>query len=139
MKTELVQYGALPYVVVDNEPLICLVTTRETKRWIIPKGWSKVGMPDSTVASREAFEEAGVLGTISEKALGSYEYRKKLHAFAYAKCRVSVFALHVDRQLLDWPERRQRQIAWLVPHDAANRVSERGLANLIAAFAYEEV
>lgn len=139
MKSELLQYGALPYVVVDQKALICLITTRETKRWIIPKGWSKAGMPETTVASREAFEEAGVSGTISERVLGSYEYRKKLHAFAYAKCRVSVFALHVDRQLLDWPERQQRQIAWLTPLDAANRVNERGLADLIAAFAYEQV
>lgn len=134
MATELVQYAALPYVLVGGRPLVCLVTSRETRRWIIPKGWPKAGAPEPAVASNEALEEAGVAGTISAQALGSYEYRKKLHVFAYAACQVFVYALHVDHQLRDWPERRQRRLAWLEPLEAARRVSERGLADLISGF-----
>jgi len=134
MKTELVQFAALPYVLVGDRPLVCLVTSRETKRWIIPKGWAKAGTPERIVAANEALEEAGLVGTISTKALGTYEYRKKLHVFAYATCRVRVYTLHVKHQLFDWPERRHRRTAWLDPLDAAGRVKERGLADLITGF-----
>lgn len=134
MKTELVQYAALPYVVAGDRLLVCLITSRETKRWIIPKGWSKAGATGPAVAANEAFEEAGVVGTISTQALGSYKYRKKLHVFAYATCRVRVYALHVNHQLFDWPERHQRRTAWFDRQDAARRVKEHDLADLIAEF-----
>lgn len=135
METELQQFAALPFVLVGNRPLVCLVTSRETKRWIIPKGWAKAGTAERIVAANEALEEAGLVGTISTQALGAYEYRKKLHVFAYATCRVRVYELHVNHQLFDWPERQQRRTAWLDPQDAAERVRERGLADLISRFA----
>jgi len=134
MKIELVQYGALPYVLVGGRPLVCLVTSRETKRWIIPKGWAETGRTATEVACNEAREEAGIVGTISDQALGCYEYRKKLHVFSYAPCRVRVYALNAEHQLRDWPERRRRQLAWLDPMEAAGLVAERGLANLIIGF-----
>lgn len=135
MRTELKQFAALPYVVAGNRLLVCLVTSRETKRWIIPKGWAKAGTSERIVAADEALEEAGLVGTISTQALGAYEYRKKLHVFAYATCRVRVYALHVNHQLFNWPERQQRRTAWLDPLEAAGRVKERGLADLISRFA----
>jgi 8-oxo-dGTP pyrophosphatase MutT (NUDIX family) len=54
------------------------VTSRETRRWIIPKGWPMKRMPPHTAAAREAFEEAGVLGQVRRRPLGSYSYRKRL-------------------------------------------------------------
>lgn len=134
MKTKFMQFAALPYILVDDRPRVCLITSRETKRWIIPKGWAKAGSDEKMVAANEAFEEAGVAGTISTLALGSYVYRKKLHVFAYATVRVRVYALHVNHQLFNWPERQQRRTAWLEPLDAARRVKERGLADLIIRF-----
>lgn len=138
MKTQLQQFAALPYVLAGDKLLVCLVTSRETKRWIIPKGWAKAGATERIVAADEALEEAGVVGTMSTEALGAYEYRKKLHVFAYATCRVRVYALHVNHQLFDWPERHQRRTAWLDPLDAAGRVKERGLADLITRFALKQ-
>jgi 8-oxo-dGTP pyrophosphatase MutT (NUDIX family) len=55
-----VQYGALPYrLTARSRPQFMLVTSRETRRWIIPKGWPKKGKLPHHSAAREAFEEAG--------------------------------------------------------------------------------
>ncbi len=43
---------------------VLLVTTRETQRWVVPKGWPLPRRPDHEAAANEAWEEAGVRGTI---------------------------------------------------------------------------
>ena len=60
-----VQYGALPYRLKDDASVeVLLVTTRQTKRWIIPKGWPIKGLTPAEAAAREAYEEAGVQGFV---------------------------------------------------------------------------
>src|SRR5262249_27670124 len=60
-----VQYAALPYRLRGRSRTeVMLVTSRETRRWIIPKGWPHKGKAPHHSAAREAFEEAGVVGTI---------------------------------------------------------------------------
>ena len=74
-----IQYGALPYRVTKTRGIeYLLVTSRETGRWIIPKGWPIEGMKPAKTAAREAYEEAGVRGTVSDKAIGNYSYKKEL-------------------------------------------------------------
>lgn len=91
------QYAALPYVVTHDGLLVCLITSRGTKRWIIPKGWPKTGISPHDMAAREAKEEAGLTGNVSTELIGTYKYRKRLHLFASVMCRVSVFPLPVTR------------------------------------------
>lgn len=128
------QYAALPYVVLPDGGLeVCLVTSRETKRWVIPKGWPKIKLEPHKLARREAREEAGLVGEISTAPIGTYTYRKKLHIFAYVTCVVSVYPLRVDTHRLSWPERGERELSWFAPQEAARRVAEPELAALIAA------
>jgi hypothetical protein len=93
-----VQYGALPYRFTPHAALeILLVTTRQTRRWIIPKGWPIKGLRPAKSAAREAFEEAGVRGKISAKPLGLFTYEKSLdEAGVQAICEVRVFPLLVQ-------------------------------------------
>lgn len=127
------QYAALPYVILpDGKIEVCLVTSRETKRWVIPKGWPKSKLEPHMLARREAREEAGLVGEISTKPIGTYTYRKKLHIFAYVTCVVSVYPLRVETHRLNWPERGERELSWCAPEDAALRVAEPELAGLIA-------
>ena len=132
-----VQYGALPYR--ENEATgleLLLVTSRETKRWIIPKGWPIRGLSPSKSAAREAYEEAGVRGTVRNKPIGRYAYSKMLNERTVAMpCEVRVFALHVRRQESAWPECQQREAQWFSGADAAEIVTEGGLKALITAFA----
>ena len=85
------QVAALPYVFLKDEPWVCLITTRETKRLVIPKGWPKLDVPFHEMAAIEAKEEAGLIGTIDKKPIGTYNYKKRLHIFAKIACEVKIF------------------------------------------------
>jgi 8-oxo-dGTP pyrophosphatase MutT (NUDIX family) len=130
-----VQYAALPYRAKSKSKLeIMLVTSRGTRRWIIPKGWPKRGMPPYETAATEAFEEAGILGKVSKRPIGSYPYDKILEKGHKASCRVQVFALRVTRQHKRWPEKRERRIRWYPPADAVRFIREPHLRRIIRKF-----
>ncbi|MCB1521457.1 MAG: NUDIX hydrolase [Hyphomicrobiaceae bacterium] len=128
----LTQIAALPYVIVRDEILVCLITSRGTQRWIIPKGWPKAKRPDYKLAAEEAREEAGLIGEVAKQPIGTYEARKRLHMFAIVRCNVLAFPLLVAAQRLNWREKSQRQVRWLPAAEAAQLVGEAGLAALIA-------
>ena len=130
----LAQYGALPYRRTPNLEIL-LVTSRDTGRWVIPKGWPMVRRTRRQTAAREAFEEAGVVGEIKRPALGAYDYWKFLKSGEGLPCRVTVFALEVRRQRARWPEQDQRAAQWFSSEAAAEAVQEPDLANLIRVFA----
>jgi 8-oxo-dGTP pyrophosphatase MutT (NUDIX family) len=73
------KYAALPYRFTPTAALeILLVTTRRSRRWIIPKGWPIKGLKPPKPAAREAFEEAGVRGKVAMKSVGVFNYDKLL-------------------------------------------------------------
>jgi 8-oxo-dGTP pyrophosphatase MutT (NUDIX family) len=128
-----VQFAALPFwIAADGQPRVMLITSRETHRWVIPKGWPMHGRKPRDVAAREAFEEAGVVGRIiGKKPVGSYHYSKQLPSHDSVLCEVQVFLLLVEQQLEDWPEKSQRKTCWVQPQEAYELVSEGGLAELM--------
>lgn len=126
------QFAALPFRVETSGLQILLITSRETRRWVIPKGWPIRGLRPRDVAAREAFEEAGLVGKIvGKRAIGSYHYSKRLPENRTMLCRVKVFLLSVDRQLDIWPEKEQRDWRWADPTKAAQMVDEGGLAEIL--------
>jgi 8-oxo-dGTP pyrophosphatase MutT (NUDIX family) len=131
-----IQYAALPYRVNgDARPEVMLVTSRETRRWIIPKGWPHRGKTPRQSAACEAFEEAGVVGAVGRRPIGSFSYRKQLKRGVVVDCEVRVFALKVKRQCKSWPEQGQRRSAWHAPGDAARLIREPHLRQIIRKFA----
>jgi 8-oxo-dGTP pyrophosphatase MutT (NUDIX family) len=130
-----VQYGALPWRKTDGAIKILLVTTRNTKRWIVPKGWPLAGRTPEECAAVEALEEAGVLGEIASETLGSFRYSKLRKSGEIVPCEVHVFAMEVLRQRRNWAEKSAREIRWCSPDEALARVTEPGLRRLIAKFA----
>jgi 8-oxo-dGTP pyrophosphatase MutT (NUDIX family) len=128
------QYAALPYRAHDDLEVL-LITSRETGRWVLPKGWPMKGRKPHACAAREALEEAGVKGRIGKNAIGAYRYVKRLAEDAAIPCSVQVYPLRVERQLKCWPEQGQRSLAWFSAADAASLVDEDELATLIEAFA----
>lgn len=128
-----VQFAALPFhYEKDGRPRVMLLTSRETKRWVIPKGWPMHGRKPHEVAAQEAFEEAGLLGTIVDKRpVGSYCYAKQISADHSVLCEVSVFLFLVERQRDDWPEKAQRETQWFDPLEASALVDEGGLAEIL--------
>ena len=130
------QYAALPWRRRRGHSIeILLVTTRRTRRWIVPKGWPVSGCSPGECAAREAMEEAGVLGVIAAKPIGAFPYRKQRKTGASVRCRVEVFPLEVTHQLRNWPEKSVRETRWCTAEDALARTSDPGLRRLIAKFA----
>jgi len=131
------QYGALPYRLRagSRRPQFMLITSRENQRWIIPKGWPKKGKSPHGSAAREAFEEAGVVGAVAKRPVGSFSYQKRLKSGAVVVCAVSVFPLEVRRQSKRWPEKQERIVKWLSPSQAAEKVDEPRLGQIIRRLA----
>ena len=128
------QVGALPYRLSPGLEIL-LVTSRETGRWVIPKGWPMKSKSRREAAAVEALEEAGVEGRATRKPLGDFEYVKILASGDAQPCRVSVFALEVTRQRETWREKGQRTTEWFPWERAFDAVSEPGLKRLIRKFA----
>jgi 8-oxo-dGTP pyrophosphatase MutT (NUDIX family) len=128
------QYAALPWRKAHGHVEVLLVTTRTSRRWIVPKGWPISGCKPAECAAREALEEAGVVGEVAAKSLGWFSYDKRLKSGDVLPCKVEVFPLEVVRQRRSWPEKDSRETLWCSIDDALARVPERGLRRLIAKF-----
>jgi 8-oxo-dGTP pyrophosphatase MutT (NUDIX family) len=129
------QCAALPFVWEGGEVRVLLVTSRETRRWVLPKGWMEKRLSPHALAAKEAFEEAGVVGEVERRPIGRYDYLKRGPQDRLTHCSVRVFPLRVERLLDKWPERRQRQRRWFSPAEAAMAVDEGGLVALLLELA----
>lgn len=128
------QYAALPYrIAPDGRLEVLLATSRETKRWVIPKGWPMKGLKPHKAAAQEAFEETGAVGRPAKDAIGAYVYWKRLKD-TFVLCRVKVFPLRVERLEETWSEQDERERRWFPQGEAAARVEEPGLRALVAGF-----
>jgi 8-oxo-dGTP pyrophosphatase MutT (NUDIX family) len=129
------QYAALPWrKTADSALEILLITSRETRRWVIPKGWPMKDMTPEAAAAQEAYEEAGVLGQPRHKQLGIYHYDKRLRSGRLQHVRVQVYALEVKEARDIWPEMAERDRLWSSPAEAASLVDEPELKTLLAKF-----
>ena len=117
---------ALGHRMVDGELRLALITSASGRRWVIPKGVIDPGETAAGSAAREALEEAGLLGTLSDEPIGSYTYDKW-----GGTCRVEVFLMRVDEALDSWPESDIRTREWVSVTTAARRVREVDLKRLI--------
>ena len=129
-----IQYAALPYRIVGRRVEILLITSRQTRRWIIPKGWPMKGMKPQDAAATEAVEEAGIIGEVEPKPIGSYRYLKAMKADQTAAVQVIVFPFLVLDQAPSWKEQGQRDFRWFRYQRAANLVAEASLKRLIREF-----
>ena len=129
------QYGALPFRHADGGRVeVLLITSRETRRWVIPKGWPIKGLSPAASAAREALEEAGIEGAVSERPLGSFQYKKRLRDGSSVACEVEVFPLEVKGQRERWPEQGERDSKWFGINEAAAAVAEPELARMMRSF-----
>jgi predicted phosphate transport protein (TIGR00153 family) len=112
---------------------VLLVTSRRTRRWVVPKGNPMPGRAPHEAAAEEAWEEAGVRGIPCPTPLGSFRYLKR-RRLAQVEATVALFPFSVIEQLDDWPERKQRNVRWFALDEAARVVSDTELSHLIAGF-----
>lgn len=114
---------------------ILLVTSRETRRWVTPKGGRMPGLTDARAAAVEALEEAGVEGRVADHPIGTFRYLKWLRRGEGRWCVVSLYPLEVTVEHDTWQEQHERTRQWMSAEQAASRVNEADLAALIRTFA----
>ncbi|MGP2493797.1 NUDIX hydrolase [Mesorhizobium sp. PUT5] len=125
------QVAAVPFRVAEGGAVeVMLVTSRQTQRFIVPKGWPMKGKSGRKAATVEALEEAGVVGTALKPPAGSYSYWKRLQSH-FVRVDVTVYLLAVTEELANWQEKRRRRRAWLSAADAALLIDEPELATLV--------
>ena len=128
------QVGALCWREAASGIELVLVTSRDTGRWVTPKGHRMQGFPDPLAAAEEAYEEAGVRGAVGKVAIGVFHYDKRLSGKAVRNTAVDVYPLQVQTEYDDWPEAHQRSRRWFSQTEAAQAVDEPELKALLAAF-----
>jgi uncharacterized protein len=134
------QYGVLAYDIgPDGEPRFLLITSRRTKRWIIPRGNPIRGLTPWQSAAQEAYEEAGLSGVVARREIGTYKYRKRRRIGTEVTANVHVFPLRISLQSGNWPEHDERQTRWFSREEAAAAVDEPGLKALILGYSPPEM
>lgn len=113
------QAAVIPYRIRKARAEIALVTTLSGKRWIVPKGSLDDGERPRDAAIREAEEEAGLIGVVSRKPIGRYEYLND-----DVRCRVDVYVMRVTTALEHWLEDKLRRRRWVRIPDAEERLRE---------------
>lgn len=126
------QYGAICWRMHRSKVEVLLITSRDTGRWVIPKGWPMDKRSPSEAAQQEAWEEAGVRGDIADTAIGAFNYVKLLTPKRSCECVVKVFALRVSELVDKFPERKERRRKWFAAEKAARMVMEPELRQLLA-------
>ena len=105
---------------------VCLISSRNGKRWVIPKGCLEPGKTAGEIALQEAWEEAGLVGLLQPDPVGSYLYDK-----SGITCHVVVYLLEVTQISDAFPENSFRERVWVSPAQAITRIEDRGLRELI--------
>lgn len=131
-----VQAGALPWrpALEGDGVEILLLTARRSQRWLIPKGWPMLGKSLAEAAAQEAFEEAGIRGTIDPNPIGSFRHIKQHPILGEIEVEIHVHPLAVEEELHDWPERRVRTRSWFRLEEAGEQVASVELSQLIVLF-----
>jgi len=125
------QAGAIPY---RHSPVglrVLLITSRGTRRWVIPKGGVEKGFTPAQAAEREAYEEAGLKGILSDVPLGIFTYSKRQRNGGFRSAAVEVYAMRVHKEFKKWPERKERRLKWMTVPEAVELVDEHGMKALL--------
>lgn len=126
------QSAVIPYRKTEGGLEILIVSSGGKKHWVVPKGIHEPGLSAAASAAKEAEEEAGVTGRVSDELVGEYIYEKW-----GAMCTVAVYAMEVtavDGNDAAWPD-ENRNRCWVAADQAAALMKEPALGEIIAGFA----
>lgn len=128
------QCAALPFKEEGGETLVMLITSWETGRWILPKGWAEKRLTEAELAAKEAYEEAGIIGDVSPAPISCYHYTKRMEV-ENRECAVNVYPLRVTQLLDVWKEAHQRRREWFTLPQAALHVDDGELVTILLSLA----
>lgn len=126
------QVALLCYRIKGTEREYLLVTSRDTGRWVLPKGWIKKGKSAERSALEEGWEEAGIVPKKTKPELvGSYLYDKKFDKGLATPVEVSVYQIELSKLENKFPEASERKRRWMTRDEAAAAVNEPTLTKLL--------
>jgi 8-oxo-dGTP pyrophosphatase MutT (NUDIX family) len=121
------QSGVIPYRIKGKKKIeVLLITSVKRKRWIIPKGYVEFNLSAFESAKKEAFEEAGLLGTNETFQLGEFIIQK-----SYGKCFLKIFSMEVIKELEDYPEKFKRSRKWFGLDEALEKIAVPEIAEMM--------
>ncbi len=120
------QSGVIPYRFNNGSIEILLITSVKKKKWIIPKGYIEFNLSPFESAKKEAYEEAGIIGSNETVELGAVKINKSI-----GNCYLKVFSMEVVNLLDDYPEKDLRKRKWMTITDAVKFISIHEVASMI--------
>ncbi len=105
---------------------VCLITSRKTGQWIVPKGMIDPGFTAEEAALQEAWEEAGLEGRIEGDPVGSYRYEKWEREY-----QVLLYVMRVTEVHDEWEEAHQRERYWATFAEAREMIFDRQLRKVV--------
>lgn len=121
------QVGTIPLVIEGGDIKAVLVTAkRQSNIWIFPKGHCEKGVSGNKMCLLEAYEEAGVTGTVKAKKCGTFRYEKMNREH-----RVKYYPMLVENVLHKWPEVRQRKRAIVSISKALKMLQHKKMKKLL--------
>ncbi len=124
------QSAVIPYRKQGNDLQLMLVTISIGAGWTLPKGSIEPDLTSTASAEKEAWEEAGIQGKVSEQSLGGYKYTKWVGTFT-----VEVFPMRVTAELDEWPESKVRRREWMSVEASLKRLKGKELQNIVRRLA----
>ncbi len=128
------QFAALCYRYRKGKLEVLLITSRSSRRWIVPKGWPMDGKSPPETAAIEAWEEAGVTGDADGRCIGVFTYSKDTDEMGAFPCLAMLFAIEVSDIAEIYPEAKERERVWVSRKKAAKMVDEPELARILRDF-----
>ncbi|MEM8850146.1 MAG: NUDIX hydrolase [Pseudomonadota bacterium] len=125
------QIAALPLRWKGDSVEVLMITSRDTGRWVVPKGWTMKDRKPWAAAAIEALEEAGARGHIARDVFGTYRYDKVLEDGSTVPCLVRVYPMIVEKLASAWKEEDERTRRWFPLAKAARLVDEPELAEML--------
>ena len=126
------QSAIIPYRLEEGKLEILLITSIRKKKWIIPKGFIEFNLSAFESAKKEAFEEAGVIGTNETIELGSFTIKKY-----GGRTNIVVYSMEVEKFKDDYPEKNLRKRKWYSVEEAIETISIPEVIKMIETLAVE--
>ena len=128
-KKTIAQSGVIPFAIRNKKLRLLIITNSNRDKWLFPKGIVEKDMTKEESAVMEAYEEAGVLGEIIPKKIGSYEIIKY-----GTTCKIDMYPMLVEKVLNRWPEDRIRKRKWISPEELKEYIKDKSILKISDKF-----
>ncbi|CAN8103389.1 unnamed protein product [Discula destructiva] len=103
---------------------VLMIRSKKRKGWVLPKGGWETDETETEAATREAWEEAGIVIAI-EYDLGEIPEMRAPKKGASVVCMYRFYEATVSKEYKDWPEADKRERRWMSYNEAREALKDR--------------